>query len=230
MKLDLLHQVPLTLDKVKVLRQLGQLDKARETLQPTIEQLESALREMEQRKHDGKLENYEIVRRNGIASKLADCYGIRGGLQRRSGALEDALSSYKSGREIEQDPQYAISDSYNLVNELLLCILNNPAEIESLRTHIKEAESIVTKQVRADRHDQWWAWADLGLLNLLARNPTEAEHSYRQFWAVGARDSDFASTRPALEQCRDALANVAPDISQSITLMIDKLLEMKPVR
>lgn len=230
MKLDLLDQVGLALEKAKVFRQLGQLDKAQETLQPKIDDLESELRLMEQREHDGKLENYEIDRRNRIASKLADCYGILGGLQRRSGALKDALSSYKSGREIERDPRFDISDSYNLVNELLLRILNNPAEIDSLRSDIKEAESIVTKQVHADRHDQWWAWADLGMLNLLAGKPTEAEQAYKQYWAAGPRDSDFASTRATLEQCRDALANVTPDISRSITSMIDKLLEMKPIR
>jgi hypothetical protein len=230
MKLDLLDQVDLTLEKVKVFRQLGQQGKAEEILQPRIEDLESALRLMEQREHDGKLANYEIEGRNRIASKLANCYGIRGGLQRRNGALKDALSSYQHGREIEQDPQYGISDSYNLVNELLLSILNRPAAIDSLGARIKDAESIVAKQVRADRHDQWWAWADLGMLNLLAGNPTEAEHAYKRYWAEGARDSDFASTRAALEQCRDALADVAPDISKSITLMIDKILEMKSMR
>jgi hypothetical protein len=228
--MDLLDQVPLTLEKVKVFRQLGQLGRAEEMLQPIIESLESELRLMDQREHEGRLENFELKRRNRIASKLADCYGIQGGLRRRSGALKGALSSYESGRKIEQNSRYDISDSYNLVNEVLLRILNNPAEIFSLGSVIEKAESIVATQVRSDRHDQWWAWADLGMLKLLAGKPTEAEDAYKQYWALGARDSDFASTRATLEECRDALATVAPDLSQSVTLMIDKLLEMKPIR
>jgi tetratricopeptide (TPR) repeat protein len=230
MNVDLLDQVDLTLEKVKVLRQLGQFGKAEEILQPSINDMERALSLVEEQQNDDKLGNYATERRNRIASKLADCYGIQGGLRRRAGALKEALSSYQHGREVEQDPRYGISNSYNLVNELVLGLSNDPAAIDSLQPMIRDAASIVEKQVRGDRHDQWWAWADLGLLYILARMPAEAEVAYKMFWAVGARESDLASSVSILEQCRGALAAVAPDISDSITSMIDKILQMKPTR
>jgi len=223
---DVFDEVALTLEKVKVFRQLEQFDKAQQALAPSIIGLEGAL-ETDQRKAD--LEAFEIERRNRIAAKLSNCYGIRGGLLRRSGDLKDSLSSYRRGREIEQDARYGISDSYNLVNELVLQILTERHEsIGSMKTRILDAISIVSRQVAGDRHDQWWAWADLGMLNILALRLNEAEIAYRRYWATGARDTDFASSRSTLEQIRDVLPVTAKDIHDAIDTMLPKILQMKP--
>ena len=39
---------------------------------------------------------------------------------------QEALAAYEKGRKIGQDPEFAIVDSYNLVNELVSTILLDP--------------------------------------------------------------------------------------------------------
>jgi tetratricopeptide (TPR) repeat protein len=222
---DVIDEVASIVQKVKVFRQLGQFEEALEALRPIIIALEGEL-EFHKRKAD--LQPFEIERRNRIAAELSNCYGVRGGLLRRTGALEDSLSSYRTGCEIEQDSRYGISNSYNLVNELVLQILTKPTSIDSLQPKILDAVSIVSKQVTGDRHDQWWAWADLGMLNILALRIPDAELAYKRYWATGARDADFTSSRSTLEQIRDALEVSGPNIHDAIDAMLPKIVQMKP--
>jgi hypothetical protein len=86
----------------------------------------------------------------------------------------------------------------------------------------------VSRQVAGDRHDQWWAWADFGMLNILALRLDEAELAYKRYWSTGARDVDFASSRSTLEQIRDVLTVRAPDIYDAIETMLPKISQMKP--
>jgi hypothetical protein len=223
---DVFGEAAITLEKVKVCRQLEQFAQALEILAPTIVALQFELDALNKK---GSLETFEADRRNRLAATLSNCCGIRGGLYRRTGALADSLSSYADGCKIEQDPRYGISDSYNLVNALVLEILTLPknAAFNSIITRVEEARSIVSKQVEADRHDQWWAWADLGMLHILSRHSGDADAAYKRFWAAGARQSDFESSRSTLEQIRNVDA-VPEDIKQEIEEMLRRIPELKP--
>jgi hypothetical protein len=223
---DVLGEAALTLEKVKVYRQLERFGEALRILEPTIVELQIELNRLNKK---GSLENFEADRRNRVAATLSNCCGIRGGLYRRTGDLAKSLSSYVDGRTIEQTALYGISDSYNLVNALVLEILTLPknAPFDSIITSAEAARSKVSDQVQADRHDQWWAWADLGMLHILSRHSGDAEAAYKRFWAAGARQSDFESSRSTLEQIRNVDA-VPEDIKTEIDEMLRRIPDLKP--
>jgi hypothetical protein len=229
---DLIGKLDSTLTEVKVLRQTGKYVDALGLLPPFIHELEALLEDFNSRVHDlDRDERKEMIK---IAEKLADCYGICGGLARRRGKeyLKDSLKFYELGRDIELNTQYRIFNSYNLVNAILLKILIKPEQIYTpeLKSEIEQARAIVERQVRGERQDQWWAWADFGLLNLLVGKTEEAERAYHRFWATGARDSDFASSRVILKECAEALMDHDNSLANSISKMIDKIIEIKPIR
>jgi hypothetical protein len=225
-KVDAVVQSGLALEQVKVLRELGKFAEALDQLLPSILALEEELGSLGNK----DLEEFKIERRNLVAAKLANCYGVRGGLLRRSRALNDSLSSYARGRQIEQDSEYGISDSYNLVNELVLQILTKKKTVRdaSLLNDISKAISIIDNQVRGSRRDQWWAWADLGMLYTLANRVVEAETAYKGFWNAGARDTAFESCKAALKELRDFLAADDSGLQQTIDTMLAKIPQLKP--
>jgi tetratricopeptide (TPR) repeat protein len=164
-----------------------------------------------------------------LARLLADCHGRKGGIYRRKGELEKALESYRLGWDQEQ--KYEIVDSYNLTNALMLSVLLDPAALTAKQEEIKRAADTVERQVRSTRGDQWWAWADLGLLSLLRRDTAswqKAQAAYEQYALAGARAPDFASTIGVLQQCHDQLAATAPDVAHAMNKAIAFLNQKKP--
>jgi hypothetical protein len=147
--------------------------------------------------------------RSVVEKELADCYGIKGGLYRRaameaSGAEKDALLAdaermYKEGSRFERD------DSYNLTNTIVIPLIRNPACLHELQPKAVEARDEVGRQLQGVRATQWWAWADLGLLNLLVGDYDGALQAYAQFGRAGAQSKDFKSTISVLEDLRRAL-------------------------
>jgi tetratricopeptide (TPR) repeat protein len=159
----------------------------------------------------------ELTReRNEIAKLLADCYGRRGGILRRKGDRQQALESYHQGRVLEQDPQYRIVDSYNLTNAVLLPLLIEPGSVGRRQEEVRQTAETVEKQIRSKRGDQWWAWADLGLLSLLSHNPARAREAYAKFADTGARPMDYRSTIKVLKEYQEELAAVSPDVTAAI--------------
>jgi hypothetical protein len=172
----------------------GRLDRAREILTSVIDLLKSSLAE------DASAEARVTTSRNEVARVLADTYGMLGGVERRRGALREALSAYASGCKLEQDPEFGIVDSYNLVNELVLKILIDPSSFGGLADELLRAAETVREQVRGPRRDQWWAWADAALLELLVGNGQAADQAYHNFAKNGPGRSGFTSVVDVLAE------------------------------
>jgi tetratricopeptide (TPR) repeat protein len=152
-------------------------------------------------------ENQRPAPISDIKRELADCYGMKGGLYRREstghhGAQRDALLAkaeemYESGAALEQN------DSYNLTNTIVIPLLRNPDRLPELRPKAIAARDEVQRQVDGPRRSQWWAWADLGLLNLLAGESSRALQAYAQFGRVGAQVQDCQSTINVLHDLKN---------------------------
>jgi tetratricopeptide (TPR) repeat protein len=156
-----------------------------------------------------------------LRKELADCYGMAGGLYRRLEDYENSAQMYRQGKEYERD------DSYNLVNSIVVPILQHPEKLEDEETkhEIHAARKIVEEQVKEKRRRQWWAWADLGLLCVLADDVEGAVNAYDKFKETGARAQDYESTRAVLDtldaRCRKAGLPVKPSIAQAIQYLND---------
>jgi tetratricopeptide (TPR) repeat protein len=175
--------------KAKLLRDIADYGRALVTMQQGIDLLEGA--------KESSLTSTETEQ---LHSELADCWGMKGGIHRRAGELEQALAAYLRGCEFEKD------DSYNLVNSIVVELLIHPDRLGALLPRIETARTEVERQIRSHRSGQWWAWADLGLLGLLLDDLADAEQAYRQFTRTGARPSDYDSAISVLEQLAEKFA------------------------
>lgn len=164
-----------------------------------------------------ELEEY----REELRKELADCYGMAGGLYRRLKDYKNSAAMYKSGREYERD------DSYNLVNSIVVPILHHPERLDDQETKkdIHDALQIVWEQVKEKRRRQWWAWADLGLLSVLADDVKGAINAYDKFKETGARAQDYESTKTVLDtlkaRCQEAGMPLMPSVTQAIQYLND---------
>jgi hypothetical protein len=178
-------------DTSKLFRDFGDFRAALEPLDEGIEFLRSQLNSM-----DATSENM-TDRQLTLEKESADLFGMKGGVYRRAamaleGARRDrnlkrAEEMYAAGARLEHD------DSYNLTNSIVIPLIRNPGLLAALKDKILSARSIVESQ-REERKDQWWFWADLALLNLLAEDLQPAWSAYKQYSSIGARVKDFDST------------------------------------
>jgi hypothetical protein len=154
--------------------------------------------------------------RREAAHRLSDYWGRLGGIFRKAGMIPDGIEAYRRGMELERD--YQLDDSYNLTNWIVLQLLDNPGRLPELGREIGDAIALVQAQVRGPRRDQWWAWADLGLLRQLGRQPSEARAAYEQFPRCGARRVDYQSVIPVLNSLREAFQGpeLTADLSDTI--------------
>ena len=231
---ELITKLNSILVEVKILRKAGEKEpekyvEALDRLLPFLPELSKVLAEFDAR--IDKIDRDERKEMFTIAEKLADCYGICGGLAYRRGKeyFKDSLEYYQKGREIELNKRYRISNSYNLVNVIVLKILIQSGLSPEIKSELEQARSFVGRQIDGERQDQWWAWADLGLLNLLLQNTEQAEQAYQQFWKKGANQDDFNSSRLTLQNCADALSGYDKSLAESITIMMDRIIEIKPI-
>jgi tetratricopeptide (TPR) repeat protein len=156
-----------------------------------------------------------------LRSELADCWGIKGGILRRAGRLDEALQAYKAGLSFETD------DSYNLTNALTLELVIAPGRLRDLEQRIADARAEVERQVPL-RANQWWAWADLGLLELLSGREDRALAAYSHFAAAGARASDYDSTISVLEQLSAKFNGLNEAVCVSLDRAIAFLKRQRP--
>src|SRR5262245_55654114 len=63
------------------------------------------------------------------ARVLGDCFGIRGGALRRMHKLPAAITAYDQGFAYEGEKEFAIPDSYNRVQRLVVRIIDNKNEL-----------------------------------------------------------------------------------------------------
>ena len=185
----------------KSLRDRKQYDRAIQKLDEAIELLNS------REAHDNN---------DKRLSQLADCYGMKGGVYRRSGDLDSAIKMYYAGLQFEEQLG---NDSYNLSNWIALSIAHGTEPLANLTGRIAEGVDLVSEQVRdrpttkvrPDRSKQWWAWADLAMFNLLLGRIEPAMAAYRKYRDVGARAADYQTTIDVLELLRKRLVNTPLD-------------------
>ncbi len=132
------------------------------------------------------------------AHRLADYWGRLGGIYRKADMVPDGIEAYGQGKEIEH--RYQLDDSYNRTNWIVLTLLEDPGKLGALEKEINEAIDLIQAQVQGPRRDQWWAWADLGLVCQLGGRPRESGVAYEHFRQAGARPTDYKSVLPVLEQ------------------------------
>lgn len=195
-----------------------------------IELLKEAInllsRELEKVK--GKSEDEEPGLSNKLASLLVDCYGMLGGVYRRAGDLDQSIETYDAGQEYEWDSAYDVQNSYNITNAIAVRVLKDPRSLAALREQIGRAIALIWKQVNGKRRNQWWAWADLGELRLLAGSADEAHKAYLKFRECGPRAGDYVSTISVLDDLREAVSQVDAEAAAAITDTVTFLNENKP--
>jgi tetratricopeptide (TPR) repeat protein len=215
---EALRDADLQRSQAWVLTHQGELARAQQVLEHLTTQLQTALAEDE-----GEEALEPATSRAVIARTLADAYGMLGGVEWRRGRLTEAGLAYARGREIEQSEEFGISDSYNLVNSIVVSILRYPAGIDALRNQLELAAAVVKAQVEGERRDQWWAWADYALLTLLIGDEEAAINAYDRFANCGPRLSDYQSVKRVLQSLVDALMPVKVSTATKLIESIDAL-------
>ena len=149
--------------------------------------------------------------------------------------LKASIRAYDKGHRYES-PEYGIVDSYNLVNRLLVRVLVAPEALTmdadrvldpdidpvNLPRDIERAAATVREQLTGPRRGNYWAMADLALLELLLGRRT-ASAVYADF--LGASPPDFALTSAiaALKQLADLKIPVAPALGDAVKVLEDRL-------
>jgi Tetratricopeptide Repeats-Sensor len=177
------------------------------------------------------LREFEATSRHGwrsqLASELADCYGILGGIRRRWGLelepmdhqqrleqLAASIEAYDRGYRLESDEEFEILASYNLVNRLVIRIFYDPralsdpsaavsppgVEALDVRKELQDAEVILGKQVSLERRGDVWALADLALVELLLDNRRDAMSIYAAFNAASPPAYAYDSALSTLKE------------------------------
>lgn len=162
-----------------------------------------------------------------LASELADCHGLIGGIQRRWGLASDeaaertehlqaSVAAYDAGDDFEREKEYGVVNSYNLVNRVVGRILLEPTI--DLSAQMDEAKTIVEGQLTQKRRGDIWAIADRALLRLLLG---EADHA--SAWAPFRDNSppDFAydSVLDTLEPLAELDLAAQGELKSSIALL-----------
>jgi tetratricopeptide (TPR) repeat protein len=153
--------------------------------------------------------------RKAAAHRLSDYWGRLGGIYRRAGQISDGIDAYRHGMEIERE--FRIDDSYNLTNWIVLPLLEDPARLAALAGQINDAIAIVQVQVDGPRRDQWWAWADFGLLCLLGRRPQEARTAYDHFRQTGPTRADYGSVLAVLRSLQEQFERPEPELAADLS-------------
>jgi hypothetical protein len=183
--------------------------------------------------------------RLAYARELSDCHGLMGGVHRRCAdeeagekrieQLKASIRAYDKGHRYES-PEYGIVDSYNLVNRLLVRVLVAPEALTmdadlvldpdidpvNLPREIERAAATVREQLTGPRRGNYWAMADLALLEvLLGRRAASA--AYADF--LGASPPDFALTSAiaALKPLAELTIAVAPALGDAVKVLEDRL-------
>ncbi|WP_322756595.1 hypothetical protein [Frankia sp. Cas3] len=213
-------------NRARVETQLEHLDEAEDILTRLIDSVQSFLEEdevllLDENRSADPL--YSSTLSRSLVAHLADAYGMLGGIRWRHGNLTGALHSYEQGRHYEQDRRYAIEDSYNLTNSLVLQILIAPDMLSVKHEEIDKAYDAVLHQAAGNRRRQWWAWADCALLAVLAGRPEEALGAYAQFRNCNPRGSDYRSVLRVLDACLDIVGTVNRPIAELLDRVITGL-------
>jgi hypothetical protein len=205
-------------NEARLLRDIGQTDRALSMIERAHSLLETP---QPVQTVDGRLESDDAVS-SSVKAERANLWGIRGGILRRAGRLEEARAAYRQGRELEKD------DTYNRTNSIYLDLLIGPATPRTLEKEIRDARDKVERQIRAQRSRQWWAWADLGLLEMLLGRQQQADEAYRNFEESGARASDYDTVLSVLESLWAKFRESNEPVQHEFERVMARLKRMKP--
>jgi hypothetical protein len=180
-----------------------------------------------------------------FTKELADCYGMKGGVERRWGMeagesersnhLASSCSAYDNGYRYEWDPQYGTPATYNLVNRLTGRLLIKPDlgstdaivdlgnGLAPINVKLELSEAIKLIDAQLANKGNFWSEVDLALLKVLsgAADPSTA---YAAFFALSPPSYAFAS---ALDGLRPLVAAKVPT-AQSLELAIELLTSKRP--
>ena len=183
------------------------------------------------------------------AAELSDCFGLCGGIERRwadettgeerLAHLTAAALAYDEGYQYESDPRYGIFNSYNMVNRLVVRLLLAPQALDAdaptvlpglpplhLRFEFDRAADAIRQQVAGPRRGDYWAWADLGMIEVLTlRNAPEA--AYAQFLGLGPPDFAYASALATLRPLTALHMASAPSVQAAVDLLEARLLRLR---
>ncbi len=160
-----------------------------------------------------------------LASELADCYGLLGGVERRwaldpkstpserAEHLRRSVDAYDNGHRFEADRAFGLANTYNTLNRLLSRLLLDPgllaaggersgregSESVDVRRDLEVIAGNLQDELATRRRDDYWALADLALVNVLLGRQ-DAASAYAAFEAELRPDFAYQS----------ALATVTP--------------------
>jgi tetratricopeptide (TPR) repeat protein len=153
-----------------------------------------------------------------LAEALTDVYGSAGGIYRSAREYARSVERYDQGVRIEQNPLFKFVNSYNLVQRLVARVLWKPNEWivpgcvigdETFPACLDRARSVVDQQTRAPRAGDAWAWADLGMLDVLRGQTGEmAWDRVTELSSKAKQTFVFASTETVLTDLYERLVSV----------------------
>ena len=177
-----------------------------------------------------------------LAVELSDCHGIIGGIERRWATegpvgsrdehLRASIRAYDAGYQFESDREYGITNSYNMVNRLIGRLLLRPdllntsepvdlgPNIEKLDVlqELDNAVRVLRDQLAGVRRGDYWALADLGLVQLLLGH-TDPATAYAAFNALSPPDFAYTSALAGLRPLAELPMSVSPAIGQAVSLL-----------
>lgn len=186
------------------------------------------------------------------AHELSDSYGLLGGLHRRwADATSDsdrqthlvlAMQSYDAGFAYERSPEYGIVNTYNRVNRLLVRILMAPQSLagamldhelhelvgDNVANALLDAVAELRRQLAGPRRGDYWAQADLALLEVLTGGRPAAE-AYAPFLDMAPPEFAYTSVLSALQPLAALPLPCAEQLSAGLSLMRSRLERLRAV-
>lgn len=185
--------------------------------------------------------------RSKLASELADCYGILGGIERRwaldsntpvekrAGHIRESVRAYDQAWALESG-DYGVSSSYGMVNRLVSRILADPQALSG--GHVTElGEGIEALEVRAElenarkmiensKRSDYWAAADLALVKILLGDG-DTEGAYAEFILRSPPDYAHNSALDVLRPLSEIGLPVKDALADAVTLLEARLSRLR---
>jgi hypothetical protein len=153
-------------------------------------------------------------------AERANFFGIRGGLERRLRQFERALISYRRGAKLEKD--HALPSTYNRANAIKLALITGDRTVAALQQDLVELRDALQRHSAPDTSiDDAWHWADLGDVQLLLGEDSDAAESYRKFTDRAQSTSPESTLRVIKEvatKLRDHGDDAADRVGRSVVV------------
>jgi tetratricopeptide (TPR) repeat protein len=188
--------------------------------------------------------------RGQMAEELADCNGLLGGVQRRwalesdgeerSLHLVESIRAYDAAWEFESG-DYGVVNSYGMVNRLVSRLLLTPDSLFAegltdfgknvqplaMRAQFQEAGQRIEAQLARPRRDDYWAVADLALVNVLLEKQ-EAVSAYSGFLEKSPPDYAFKSVLDVLRPLAGLKWKLADELMKAVVYLEQRAPSLRP--